>query len=243
MLPEPADTASGDHGTRGGASVVDDAIVGLKKRIESGEFPPGGRLPSEAVLAQELNVSRLSLREAVRALVMAGVLEVRRGSGTNVTDLRPDRMLRLLGGFLELAQDSHLGELFECRRVLEPGATALAATRITGDALDDLHERIERMAAMDDPETLVAEDLGFHAAIIHATGNPTMESLVHTVAQHTVRARIWRAMIKDDVVAWTQQQHLSIYHAMRKHDSMAAYVAAAQHVSDVETWIKRHLPG
>ena len=85
----------------GGAagSVVDVAISRLKKRIETGEFPPGHRLPAETVLAEELELSRPSLREAVRALTMAGVLDVRRGDGTFVTDLRPDRLLSAISGF------------------------------------------------------------------------------------------------------------------------------------------------
>ncbi|MQA08401.1 MAG: FCD domain-containing protein [Pseudonocardiaceae bacterium] len=225
----------------GAGGVVDEAIRKLKARIESGEFSPGSQLPPESVLAEQLNLSRLSLREAVRALVMGGVLEIRRGTGTFVTDLRPDNMVRILGSFLELANEAHLGELFECRRVLEPSATALAATRITDDGLADLHERIERMATKTDPEALVAEDLAFHAAIVAATGNRTLESLAHTVAQHTVRARIWRALVKQDVATWTHQQHLGIYQALRERDSLAAFVAATRHVAEVESWITQRL--
>jgi GntR family transcriptional repressor for pyruvate dehydrogenase complex len=223
-------------------SVVDEAITRLKARIESGELAPGAQLPPEAVLAREMRLSRLSLREAIRALAMAGVLEVRRGTGTFVTDLRPDKMMRILGGFLELSHDSHLGELFECRRVVEPSATALAATRITEDGLADLHERIERMAELTDPADLVAEDLAFHAAIVATTGNRTLESLAHTVAQQTARARIWRALVKEDVVSWTHQQHLSIYNALRDRDSLGAFAAATRHVADVETWLQQRLP-
>jgi GntR family transcriptional repressor for pyruvate dehydrogenase complex len=225
----------------GVSSVVDEAITRLKAKIESGELAPGARLPSEAPLAQELNLSRLSLREAIRALTMAGVLEVRRGTGTFVTELRPDKMVRILGGFVELAGESHLDELFECRRVVEPGATALAATRITDEQLAGLGERIERMAGLSEPTDLVTEDLAFHEAIIAATGNRTLESLAHTVTAQTARARIWRALVKDDVVSWTHQQHLSIYHALRARDSLGAFAAAQRHVADVETWLHQHL--
>lgn len=225
----------------GPGSVVDEAISRLKARIESGELQPGVQLPSESVLAQEMQLSRLSLREAIRALAMAGVLEVRRGNGTFVTELRPDKMMRVLGGFLELASDDHLSELFECRRVVEPSATALAAPRITDAQLADLYVHIERMAATNDPADLVSEDLAFHSAIVAATGNPTLVSLADTVAQRTARARVWRAMVKDDVVSWTHQQHLSIYNALRARDSLGAFAAATQHVCDVETWLQERL--
>jgi GntR family transcriptional repressor for pyruvate dehydrogenase complex len=224
-------------------SVVDEAIDRLKRRIETGEFAPGHKLPPEATLAGELELSRLSLREAVRALVMAGVLEVRHGAGTFVTDLRPDRMVDAIGSFLQLSQDGGLGELFECRRVIEPGATALAATRISDEQLDLLAKQIERMHDLQDPEELVTEDLAFHANIVAAAGNRTLQSLASTVAQRTARARIWRALVKNDVVTRTHQQHLDIYSALRDRDSMAAFIAATRHVADVETWVTQRLRG
>jgi DNA-binding FadR family transcriptional regulator len=227
--------------SEGTASVVDEAINRLKERIESGDLRPGSRLPPEAALAGQLRLSRLSLREAVRALVMAGVLEVRHGSGTFVTDLKPDRMVSAIGRFLELADDTDVGELFECRRVLEPGATALAATRITEPELANLAELLERMRTLCDPEELVREDLAFHAAIVAATGNRTLRSLADTIAQRTARARMWRALVKSDVVDWTHRQHADIYQALAAHDSLAAFMAADRHVSDVETWIKQRL--
>lgn len=225
--------------TTGG--VVDEAIRRLQERISSGGFGPGSRLPAEATPAEQLSLSRLSLREAVRAPVMAGVLEVRRGNGTFVTDLRPDKIVRVLGRFLELSQDRHLGELFECRRVLEPGATALAGARITAGQLAELKESVEKMATLTDPEELVAQDLAFHAAIVAATGNRTLESLAESVAQRTARARIWRALVKADVTSWTYQQHLGIYQALRERDSLAAFTAATRHVAEVESWISSRL--
>ncbi|WP_326708639.1 FadR family transcriptional regulator [Streptomyces sp. NBC_01474] len=224
-----------------GLSVVDVAINRLKKRIESGEFTPGQRLPPETALANELELSRPSLREAVRALAMAGVLDVRRGDGTFVTDLRPDRLVRAIGSFLDLANDTGLDEMLECRKVIEPGATALAATRIDAATLDALHQRIERMRTMHDPEELVREDLAFHADIVAATGNRTLESLLSSVTQQTARARIWRALIKSDVLAWTHEQHMDIYRALHAHDSLAAFTAANRHVNDVDAWVRDRL--
>jgi DNA-binding FadR family transcriptional regulator len=235
--------ASRRDGAAAGAagSVVDEAISKLKHRIEAGEFTPGHRLPPEAVLATQLELSRPSLREAVRAMSMAGVLEVRRGDGTFVTDLRPDRLVDAIGSYLELAHDTGLDEILECRKVLEPGATALAATRIESGALAALLERIERMRTMQDPEELVREDLAFHADIVAAAGNRTLQSLVSSVTQRTARARIWRALVKSDVLSWTHQQHMDIYTALRQRDSLGAFAAASRHVTDVETWVRERL--
>jgi GntR family transcriptional regulator, transcriptional repressor for pyruvate dehydrogenase complex len=223
------------------ASVVDEAINRLKDRIGAGDFAPGSQLPPAAVLAAGLNLSRLSLREAVRALVMAGVLEVRRGTGTFVTDLKPERLVSAIGRFLELADDTAVGELFECRRILEPGATALAATRIGEPELAALAGKLDKMGTLQDPEELVREDLEFHAAIVAAAGNLTLRSLAASVAQHTARARIWRAVVKSDVLDWTHRQHTEIYEALAARDSLTAFMTATRHVTEVEQWVRQRL--
>lgn len=227
----------------GSGSVVDEAIDRIRRKIESGEFAPGHKLPTEAALARELELSRLSLREAVRALVMAGVLEVRHGAGTFVTDLRPDRIVDAIGRYLDLSHDTALDELFECRRIIEPGATALAATRIDEARLEELRERLDRMSSLREPAELVTEDLAFHAAIVAAAGNRTLRSLASTVAQRTARARIWRALVTDDVLRRTHEQHRDIYRALLARDSMAAFVASTQHIRDVENWVTTRLRG
>jgi DNA-binding FadR family transcriptional regulator len=228
-------------GSNGSTSVVDRVIGILVARVEGGEFRPGERLPPEADLAAALDVSRLSLREAVRALAGAGVLEVRRGDGTFVTDLRPDRLVRATGTFLDLVDERGVAELFECRRVLEPGATALAAVRIDETALQDLQERLERMRGLTEPERLVAEDLDFHAAIATAAGNATLASLAGVVAGRTARVRVWRAIVEHDVLSWTHDQHVSILRALRARDALAAWTAATTHVVEVEEWVRAHL--
>lgn len=222
-------------------SVVEDVMARLTQRIESGEFTPGSKLPGESTMSTILGVSRLSLREAVRALVVVGVLETRQGSGTYVTDLRPDKIVRILGGLLELAQDAHILELFECRCVLEAGATAQAATRITDEQLAGLEVHLQAMEASDDPEVNIGEDLAFHQKIVEAAGNPTLASFANIVAQRTVRARVWNGVIDNSVLATVNQQHRAIFEALAARDSMAAHAAATQHVRSVERRLREHL--
>ena len=222
-------------------SKVDRAIAALVARIGNGLLVPGQRLPPEQALADDLDVSRLSLREAVRALASSGVLEVRRGAGTFVSDLRPERLLGPLATFLDLVDGDGIAELFECRKIIEPGGTALAATRIDDAGLGRLQEHVDRMAGLRDPEELVAEDLAFHADIVAASGNATLTSLSTSVAQRTARARIWRAAVELDVLAWTHDQHVAILRALRSGDAQAAWVAATTHVTEVERWVTDRL--
>src|SRR3978361_1938388 len=95
----------------------------------SGELKPGDRLPPEKELSDVLGLSRSSLREAVKALEIIRVLDVRRGDGTYVTSLTPDLLLAAMSFAVDIHQDSLMLELFEVRHILEPAAAALAAPR------------------------------------------------------------------------------------------------------------------
>ena len=109
------------------APLTEAAIERLRAMIVAGELTPGMRLPPEAELAMDLGASRNTVREAVRALVTARVLDVRRGDGTYVTSLRPELLLEGIGAAVELMQEGFSLELIAVRRILEPAATALAA--------------------------------------------------------------------------------------------------------------------
>src|SRR3712207_6548777 len=104
---------------------IDTAITRIRDLIATGDLAPGDRLPPEGELAQLLGVSRNSLREAVRALIQANVLDVRRGDGTYVTSLEPQLLLSGLGFVVDLMQDRTVLELFEVRRLLDRKSTRL----------------------------------------------------------------------------------------------------------------------
>src|SRR3989337_453015 len=106
--------------------------------IRSGELRPGDRLPPEKELSEALGLSRSSLREAVKALEIIRVLDVRRGDGTYVTSLTPDPLLDAMSFVVDIHQDSSLLELFEVRRILEPAAAAMAAAHVGGGAGQEL---------------------------------------------------------------------------------------------------------
>src|SRR6476469_10933794 len=118
--------------------MTEAAIERIRELIGTGGLPPGARLPAEAELAGQLGASRNTVREAVRALVTARVLDVRRGDGTYVTSLRPELLLEGVAAAVELMQEGFSLELIAVRRILEPPATALAAARISDETLREL---------------------------------------------------------------------------------------------------------
>ena len=223
-------------------SLTDKAIRRIRELIVSGELPPGSRLPPEQQLAAELGLSRNLTREAVKALVVARVLEIRRGDGTYVTSLEPAVLLEGLGAAVELLQADTQLELTEVRRLFEPVATAVAAVRITAEGLGEVERHLTAMrAAKDDVELLNQHDAAFHRAVIAATGNQTLASLLEGISSRTVRARVWRGMVDDAVADLTIAEHQAIYDALAAGDAALAQAAALMHISTNEKWFRDHL--
>ncbi|MFF5985184.1 FadR/GntR family transcriptional regulator [Streptomyces olindensis] len=225
-------------------SLTDKAIEQIRELIRSGALPPGAKLPPEPELAAQLGLSRNLAREAVKALAVARVLEVRRGDGTYVTSLQPSLLLEGLGGAVELLQSDKgaLLDLMEVRRLLEPLATGLAAGRITDDQLGEVERHLDAMReARDDVERLNAHDAAFHRAVVAATGNETLLTLLEGVSGRTLRARIWRGLVDDRSSERTLAEHEAIFDALRTRDPALSQAAALLHVSNTEHWLRRHL--
>ena len=232
------------------APLIDAAIESIRELIASRAWGPGDRLPSEAELSVQLGVSRSSTREAVRALVAARVLDVRRGDGTFVTSLAPELLLEGIGVAVELMQEDAILQLIETRRVIEPQVTALAAVRASDRDLDDIGTHLGGMRSAVDQEDLVRHDSDFHASVAHAAGNPTLAAILIGISSPTLRTRVWRGLIEADAQERTVAEHSVIFAALKARDATLAAAAALLHVSNTEAWVKgmaeaqhRALPG
>lgn len=220
-------------------ALTDEAIEQIRGLIRSGALPPGARLPPENELAAQLGLSRNSMREAVKALELVRVLDVRRGDGTYVTSLEPRLLLEGLGLAVELLQDDSILSVVEVRRLLEPAATGLAAERITDDGLSVLEARLDEMeAAGTDAERQVAADAAFHLDVFAATRNQTLLSVLDGLSSLTLRARIWRAVVEADAISETLHEHRVIFSALAARDRPLAEAAALIHVNTSEAWLR-----
>jgi len=215
------------------------AIKRVSEMISSGELAPGAKLPPEAELSEQLGASRSTVREAVRALVTARVLDVRRGDGTYVTSLRPELLLEGIAFAADLMQVDFSIELVEVRRILEPAATRMAARNIDDDALARLGETLELMRTAKSPEELIGHDTDFHAQVAAASGNATLASMLAGVSTRTVRARVWRSIVEDGAIRDTIVQHEDIYAALVARDSPLAEATSLVHVATTESWVRR----
>ncbi len=218
--------------------VTDEAIEKVKSMIMSGELKPGDRLPREADLAERLGLSRNSLREAVKALSLIHVLDVRQGDGTYVTSLDPDLLLDTMSFVIDFHRDDTVLQFLEVRRILEPAATAMAAVTMTAEEIDGLRDVLARLGPEPDVEALVANDLEFHRRIAAGSGNPVLCSLIDGLSGPTTRARIWRGLTQDDAVARTIEQHSAICDAIAARQPEVARSWATVHVAGVEDWLR-----
>ncbi len=222
-------------------SVTQEAINKIKDMIISGDLRPGARLPKEAVLAEQLGLSRNSLREAVRALTLIRILETRQGDGTYVTSLQPDVLLATMTFVADFHQDASLLHVFQVRRILEAAATALAAQLISDDELETLGQFVETMEDCETVEAFVEADLAFHHTIAVASRNPVLASLLESFATRTSRARLRRGIAQADAIQQTKDHHRAIYDALRNHRPDLAGGLAIAHVASVEAWFESAL--
>jgi GntR family transcriptional regulator, transcriptional repressor for pyruvate dehydrogenase complex len=223
------------------APLTESAIVKLRDMISTGVLRPGDRLPPEAELATQLGASRNTAREAIRALVTARVLDVRRGDGTYVTSLRPELLLDGIAFAAEVLQADYALELIAVRRILEGAAAGLAARHMDDDVSAELQACLQRMRSAQTPEVVVRYDAQFHSIIASTSGNATLASMLGGIASQTIRARVWRGGLDTAVISRTLQQHEDILAALVMGDAALAESAAVLHVATTEAWIREVL--
>jgi len=222
-------------------ALTDEAIEKIKGMITDGRLLPGDRLPKEADLASELGLSRSSLREAVRALSLIHVLDVRQGDGTYVTSLEPGRLLEAMSFVVDFHRDDTVLEFLEVRRILEPAATAMAAQRILDDEVASLRAHLAALGPAPTVEDLVKNDLEFHSRICTSSGNTVLGSLLDSMSGPTTRARVWRGLTQEGALTRTLTEHQAILDALAAHDTEGARAWATIHIVSIEQWLRNTL--
>ena len=221
-------------------AVTDEAILQIKRMIMSGELGPGERLPPEKELSDRLGLSRNSMREAIKALEVIRVLNVRQGDGTYVTSLEPELLIEAISFVVDLHTDDSVLELFAVRRICEGAAAGMAAGRITDLEIMSLRQLTEQALVDGSVEELVENDMAFHAEIVKASGNSYLSALVESLSSKTVRARIWRGITQSSAVPQTLEEHRAIVDALEVGDGPLAQALATAHIAGVERWLREN---
>jgi GntR family transcriptional repressor for pyruvate dehydrogenase complex len=224
-------------------SATDEVFKALHGLILSGELKPGDRLPSQRELAERLDVSRSTLREAIHKLVALGMVTPKQGVGTTVVeDADPLRYMRSLEDHF-LLDGVSARDFLEARMVIETAVARLAVQRAEEEQrsfLEDLLRRQERAAAQGDMEEFSRLDTEFHLTLARASGNRVLLRLEETILD-LLRQFIRKVSDLPGAVEDALQFHRKITQTLHSRDLDEAGRLMAYHLADVAKRIKDHL--
>jgi GntR family transcriptional regulator, transcriptional repressor for pyruvate dehydrogenase complex len=208
--------------------LTEQLVRRMKTWVVRGLIKPGERLPPERELATMLNVSRASLRQALKVMQVMGVLDLRQGSGNYLTEgaatilSQPTDLLIPLRGL-------SFGELFEARRAIECEAVECAALRAAQVDIERVRRELEHMRQnLSNPVVYFRHDVAFHRAIALASGNSVFVWFLELVSK--VLSEAWLARAKEGHQDQTFAEHQAIFDAIEARDSEQARKALLQHL-------------
>ena len=226
-----------------------DTMLEFVDAIVSGTLAPGARLPKETALTEQYEISRGVARESMRGLEERGLVTVKHGGHTVVNPREAwdlfdaDVIKAALGG---AAAVPLLGDYLECRRMIEIAGAGLAAARASGEQVARLEQCLEAMkAAVAERKARIQEreyhaaDVAFHLALVQATGNDALVSLVRRIDAALLAARYplaRPAYRKTRAIP----EHEAILDAVRARDETAARGAMEAHLDTVEQYLREH---
>jgi GntR family transcriptional repressor for pyruvate dehydrogenase complex len=208
----------------------------VAKQIESlilKKLKPGDKLPSERELAEMLQVSRSSIRDAIRGLELRGLVEPRQGAGTIVREITVESMVNPFANALKHRQEL-VGELLDFRKMLEPPLAARAAIHASPDEISEMEEILHRQEGMlSRGEASIAEDAEFHYSVALASGNSVVLKVLD-ILMDLLRDTRQRSLQLEGRPQKSLAGHRRILAAIKRHDAEAAKSAMRRHIEDVE---------
>jgi GntR family transcriptional repressor for pyruvate dehydrogenase complex len=215
----------------------------LYEMIRSGSLKPGEQLDSIQQLAENFQVGRPAIREALSALSSMGLIEIKQGEGTFVKTFDPAIMNHPLSAALLMDQDN-IKHLLEVRKILESGTAEVAAKKRTEENLIELKDMLFNMEKVSDDEELSDKaDISFHVAVANASQNELLITLMNHVSElMTEKMRdIRRVALYSEEMTLKQlyQQHVRIYDAIVAQDEDGARSAMLFHLQSVEESLDR----
>jgi GntR family transcriptional repressor for pyruvate dehydrogenase complex len=224
---------------------ITDRILSL---IREEQLRPGDKLPPERELAALMGVSRATVREALRSLAMLNVVDLRHGSGCYITSLEPKLLVENFDLVFSLTDRSFL-QLIEARQVIEPGAVALAAARITPDELVRLEDVLSRSreCLAENPARFPPLDIEFHSLIASYSGNALLARIMQALSQMSIASSQRTAVVKGAIsrpsVERAIRVHESILDALKLGDSELARQRMTEHLHQVEETLRGQYEG
>jgi GntR family transcriptional repressor for pyruvate dehydrogenase complex len=207
----------------------------LVTHLVRSDWMEGDRIPPERELCQMLGVGRASLREALKALEIMGMIETRLGDGTFVCG-RSEFLSRPLLWAITGSSPEDTRQLVEARCCLEVEMAGWAAERATDEELAVIARHLETMQTSENPTAFLEADLNFHLAIGSAGHNEIFINALHLI-RNLMRQWIGRTLEVSGVIEVAVGQHCEIYEAIQSHDAAAARASMARHLNDMAKYL------
>ena len=221
--------------------IYEQIVSQIEDQIVSGALEVGDRLPPERELAEQFQVSRSAVREAVKALQEKGLVEVLPGKGTFVTNAISKATSESLELMMRMSTNYHQGftELFELRNILEPEMAAMAAIRAADEDIAAMISAVETMdASMDKLEAYIAADNLFHQAIARATQNNLLATLLDPIMDLLIEQRKSNFLAGVQSPQRAQHYHKEILEAINHCNPEDAKKSMKSHLEQVIVDIK-----
>ncbi|HJW91583.1 MAG TPA: FadR/GntR family transcriptional regulator [Anaerolineales bacterium] len=216
--------------------MYEQIVAQIEEQIVSGVLIVGDKLPPERELAEQFQVSRTAVREAVKALQERGLVEVHPGRGTFITNAISKATRESLGLMMRITSNSRQGfsELFELREKLEPEMAALAALRATDEEIAAMIKAVETMdASMKDMDAYIAADNLFHQAIARATQNSLFATVLDPIIDLLIEQRKSNFLAGVQSPQRAQRYHKDILDAILQRNPDGAKEAMKSHLEQV----------
>ena len=213
----------------------------IEKRIVDGELNAGDKLPSERELAIQFGVSRTSIREAMKALTLRGLIVVTPGRGTFITDQTSQALRHSMNLMFQVGKMDANRYLLELREILEPEIAAMAASRATQENLEAMREAVEAMdRSMDDVSAYVEADLDFHLSLAESAHNPIILSLLDSLIGE-LREQRFRSANVEGALHRGQPNHKAVLVAIEQGDVEGARHTMHKHMKQAREDIEEAL--
>lgn len=212
--------------------IYEQVVEQIKNMVEQGTLKKGDKLPSERDLVEKLQVSRASVREAIRALEVIGLVECRHGEGNFI---KADFQYNLLEplSIMFMLEGSDPGQIWELRKIMEVEAAGLAAKNITRGQLLLLKGLMRRLADCTDETASAGIDKELHYKIAEFSGNILIFNVlcsVSTLVDRFIKDARKSIIVQEENKEKLFEQHLEIYRAIEGHHPAAARKAMREHL-------------
>jgi len=212
---------------------VYEAVAEQIERLILKKLKPGDKLPSERELTELLQVSRSSIRDAIRSMELMGLVEPRQGAGTIVCERPVDSSINPLSNALKRRQEL-VSELLDFRKMLEPPLAARAAARVSPEDISEMEEILRRQEEkLSLGEAAIAEDAEFHYSVALASGNSVVLKVLD-ILMDLLRDTRERSLQVPGRQHKSLAGHRRILAAIKRRDTEAARSAMRRHIEDIE---------